>query len=121
MNGYERFMTALRREQPDGVPIWELIVNRPVIEGLYGPGLDCHDFVERENLDALTIFEDQRVVRRLDDVTTADEWGITWRVADGGVPYPLAGPNRMRSSVVLSCRGTGSTSPSRPTTSTLTS
>ena len=74
------------------MPIWELIVNRPVVEGLYGSGLDYHDFVEREDLDALTIFEDQRVVSRIDDVTTTDEWGITWRVADGDVPYPLAGP-----------------------------
>jgi len=92
MHGYERFMAALRREQPDRVPIWELIVNRPVIEGLYGAGLDYHDFVEREDHDGLTIFEDQRIVERLDSSTYRDEWGITWRVEDVDVPYPLAGP-----------------------------
>ena len=27
MNGRERFLTALKREEPDRVPIWELIVN----------------------------------------------------------------------------------------------
>ncbi|MBM3211901.1 hypothetical protein FJZ33_06770 [Candidatus Poribacteria bacterium] len=36
MNGLERFMKALRREEPDRIPIWELIVNRPVIQALYG-------------------------------------------------------------------------------------
>ncbi len=92
MNGYERFMTALRREQPDRVPIWELIVNKPVVEGLYGPGLDYHDFVEREDLDGLTIFEDGRIVDRIDSTTYRDEWGITWRVEDVDVPYPLDGP-----------------------------
>ena len=35
MSGYERMMCAVRGGQPDRVPIWELIVNRPVIEALY--------------------------------------------------------------------------------------
>jgi len=36
MNGLERIMKALKREEPDRIPIWELIVNRPVIQALYG-------------------------------------------------------------------------------------
>ena len=35
MNGYERIMTALRGEQPDRVPTFELLINAPVIEALH--------------------------------------------------------------------------------------
>ena len=45
MNGLERMMTAIRREEPDRVPIWELIVNEPVIKALYGD-ISYEDFVE---------------------------------------------------------------------------
>ena len=64
MEGLERMLTALRREEPDRVPVWELIVNEPVIRALYGE-ISYWDFVEREDLDGLTIFEDQRVVEWL--------------------------------------------------------
>ncbi len=37
MNGYERMIAALNREEElDCVPIWELIINEPVITKLYG-------------------------------------------------------------------------------------
>ncbi len=91
MSGLERMMTALRREQPDRVPIWELIVNDPVIHALYGD-ISYHDFVEHEGLDAVTIFEDFRVVERFDEVTYRDEWGIVWQVEDCGIAYRIDGP-----------------------------
>ena len=59
MNSRERCLAALRREQPDRVPVWELIVNQPVIDGLYPEGITYHDFVERE-LDGVTVVENQR-------------------------------------------------------------
>jgi len=109
MNGYERMMAAIRGEQPDRVPIWELIVNRPVIEALY-PDLFVGaqkaryergsqgvfelqaDFVEREDLDGITIFEDSRPTRWLDDRTFVDEWGVTWQVGEHGIPYAVGHP-----------------------------
>jgi len=91
MNGYERMMAALRREQPDRVPIWELIINRPVIQALAGD-ITYHDFVEREDLDGVTIFEDNRIVERFDETTYRDEWGIIWRVDAPGIPYRVDGP-----------------------------
>ena len=69
MTGYERFMTALRREQPDCVPIWELIVNEPVINALYGD-ISYLDFCEAEDLDGVTVCEDFRVVERYDENIT---------------------------------------------------
>ena len=109
MNGCERFMTAIRGGQPDRVPIWELIVNRPVIEALYPDMFDgarsaryeqgsegvfelLADFVEADDLDAITVFENSRVDREIDDLTFVDEWGLTWRVNEQKVPYCVALP-----------------------------
>jgi len=90
MTGYERMMAAVRRQQPDRVPIWELIINRPVIEALHGD-ISYHDFAEREDLDGVTIFEDQKL-EDLGDGLERDEWGILWRVDEPGIPYRIDGP-----------------------------
>jgi len=50
MTGCERMMLALERKEPDRVPVWELIINQPVISSLYGD-ISYADFVEREDLD----------------------------------------------------------------------
>jgi len=93
MNGYERMMTALRREEPDRIPVWELIVNEPVIKALYGD-ISYEDFVERDDLDGITIFEDQRVTERFSDTQYKDEWGILWTIEPNGIGYPSGGPIR---------------------------
>jgi uroporphyrinogen decarboxylase len=113
MNGYERMMTAVRREQPDRVPVWELIINRPVIEALcpelvtperrsryewgsQGGFLLQADFVDAEGLDGITVFEDGNV-QWLGERTYRDEWGITWQVAPSGIPYCVGHPIRSES------------------------
>ena len=48
-------LTALRREEPDRVPLSERMINRSVIEGLYGD-IFHEEFVEREELDGITVF-----------------------------------------------------------------
>jgi len=109
MNGYERMMTAVRGGQPDRIPIWELIINRPVIMALYpdlfspekvaryewgscGGYLLQADFVEEEDLDGITVFEDYRVREEIDASTFVDEWGVTWRMESHGIPYPVGHP-----------------------------
>jgi uroporphyrinogen decarboxylase len=113
MNGYERMMTAARRGQPDRVPVWELIINRPVIAALcpelltpdrqsryewgsQGGFLLQADFVEAEDLDGITVFEDGRVEWLTKD-TYRDEWGITWQVAPIGIPYCVGHPIQQES------------------------
>lgn len=101
MNGYERFMTALRREQPDRVPLWELIVNDPTLSSQGATSLE--EFVELEDLDAITVFEDMPL-RPANPSETAsgaeehhhvvDDWGITWGTTEHGIPYPVTGPIR---------------------------
>jgi uroporphyrinogen decarboxylase len=109
MNGYERMMAAVRGERPDRVPIWELIINRPVIKALCpelfssekvaryewgscGGFLLQADFIEKEGLDGITVFEDYRVQREVDATTFVDEWGITWKTEENGIPYPVGHP-----------------------------
>ncbi len=105
MTGYERMMTALRREEPDRVPMFELIINEPVIKALY-PELSSNtkyqrgsegiygiqaDFIEKEDLDAIVIFEDMRS-EWIDDQHYVDEWGITWQIPPSGIPYVVCHP-----------------------------
>ena len=104
MNGLERFMTALRREQPDRVPVWELIVNDPTLTA-WGAA-DLEEFVEAEDLDGVTIFEDlelrspngdERLHAGLlpdggEGQLVRDDWGIIWDYTDVAIPYPVAGP-----------------------------
>lgn len=91
MTGRERFLTALSRQEPDRIPVWELIIDRPVIEALEGD-ISKEDFTERYDLDGITVFQDMRRVRDLDAQTYEDEWGIIWRVGAAGIAYPLEGP-----------------------------
>jgi len=93
MTGLERVLTTLRHEEPDCVPLFELIINEPVIRALHGE-VSYLDFIELEDLDACCIFENSRVIKEIDADTSVDEWGITWRFGDAGIPYPLDGPIR---------------------------
>ena len=107
MNGYERSMAALRREEPDRVPVWELLINEPTLSAWGATSLE--EFVEQEDLDAITIFEDMPLRdmeaeeekaltwrgRTLDTRTgqkVIDEWQTVWGIGDFGIPYPVTGP-----------------------------
>lgn len=106
MTGYERFMTALRREEPDRVPQWELIVNEPTLSAWGASTLE--EFVEQEDMDGITIFEDMHLrpatggegeltwrgqtVEQTGGEAVVDEWGVLWRFTGFGIPYPTAGP-----------------------------
>ena len=92
MTGQERFLTALSHQQPDTVPVWELIVNEPVIRALHGPGVSYHDFCDLEDLDGVTLFENQRY-EPVEAGVVRDEWGIVWRTdPHTGIPYRVDGP-----------------------------
>lgn len=106
MNGYERFLTALRRGTPDRVPIWELIVNQPTLSTWGTRSLE--EFVEQEDLDAVTIFEDMPLRPAPQESASGgdsraargyvvDEWRVIWGTTEHGIPYPVSGPIRSAS------------------------
>lgn len=84
-------LTALDMGEPDRVPIWELIINDPVIHALAGR-ISREEFFFKEGLDGMTIFENTQIVAWIDRTTYLDEWGIRWRVEPSGLTYPGGGP-----------------------------
>jgi uroporphyrinogen decarboxylase len=93
LNGYDRIMAALRRkEEPDYVPIWELIINEPVINKLYGR-VSYLDFVDKIDLDGVTAPEDLRIAKFQDKpkIAVVDDFGIKWAFS-GVVFQPSEGP-----------------------------
>lgn len=90
MTGRERFLTALRREQPDRVPVWELIINEPTLSGIYGK-IGYFALAEKLGLDAVTVFENHRTTDEGNGISK-DEWGIAWGMEPCGVSYPVGGP-----------------------------
>ena len=90
MTGQQRFLTALRREQPDRVPVWELIINEPTLSGVYG-NIGYFALAEKLGLDAVTVFENHRT-EDLGNGRFRDEWGIVWGQAECGVSYPVGHP-----------------------------
>ena len=95
MTGRDRFLTALKRKQPDRVPIWELIINEPTLSALYGD-IGYFALAEKIGLDAVTVFENQRT-RDLGNGVFEDEWGIKWGIEPCGASYPLGGPIKTKS------------------------
>jgi len=59
VRGRDRMLVAPRRGQPDVVPVWELIINEPVIRAICG---DCSyaDLIEMLDMDGCTAGEDVR-------------------------------------------------------------
>jgi len=87
-------MAALARQEPDRVPVWELIVNDPTLTAWGATSLT--EFTEQEDLDGITIFEDAQV-QVVDGgnghgTRLVDDWGIIWGMAELGIPYPVTGP-----------------------------
>lgn len=90
MTGRERFLKALKREQPDRVPVWELIINEPTLSALYGD-IGYFGLAEKLGLDAVTVFENH-LREDLGGGYFRDEWGIVWGLEPCGVAYPAEHP-----------------------------
>lgn len=88
MNGKERMLRALRRTEPDMVPVFEWFIDAVVGRALAGSD-DILDIVERLDLDGVNVRPDYEK-RFVDDTTLVDEWQIT-RKLTGDVLPALAG------------------------------
>lgn len=113
MNSKERVIAALRCEQPDKVPIFELYINEPSIVGLarliapeavqvdaakdrFGQErrevLDLYCLVVRElGLDA-TATNFSIGIEEIGESVGRDKYGTTYRLSEHGEPMPIDGP-----------------------------
>jgi uroporphyrinogen decarboxylase len=91
MNSYERFMTALRREEPDMVPIMDLAVEQEVRDKVM-PGVSILDFYEKIEMDAIVVFEDGYDWEEVRPGARRDHFGILrdFREMHGAAyPFPI--------------------------------
>lgn len=90
MNGNERIVRALARQEPDRVPTFEWFIDVRVGKALTGSE-DPLEIVDRLDLDGINIRPDYRK-RFLDDKRLADEWQITRQLTGDALPALLASP-----------------------------
>ncbi|MEM3921277.1 MAG: uroporphyrinogen decarboxylase family protein [Nitrososphaerota archaeon] len=99
MKGCDRFLLALSRKVPDMVPVWELIIDEPVLSSVLNkvPSREADEklsryceLVELLDMDAVTWGEDQLIKKEGGNLI--DEWGIIWKLNIAGIPYPIKGP-----------------------------
>ena len=84
MTGKQRVLTALARQQPDVVPVFEWFVDTAVGQALTGSD-DPLAVVEELDLDGYNVRPDYER-RALDDVTFVDEWGIQRKLTGDILP-----------------------------------
>lgn len=93
MNPVQRVHKALRREQPDRVPIVEFIIDEKVARAISPDIADVPDFMDRIDLDGVGCGATFDIVKHNSDGTYIDEWGVKY--LSGGtevVAHPLEGP-----------------------------
>lgn len=115
MNGRERIRVALRRGQPDMVPIWEMAYNESSIIGIARNfiaqeelpepklNLDMSDTERFQLLNGLITFVRELDIdgvtavslaprKRIDTQHARDSLGVVYHLSAVGEPYPIDGP-----------------------------
>ena len=90
MNGLERVVTALKRGQPDRVPVLEMVADPKVIHGIV-PGGDFPAMVEALDLDGIGAGPFYKR-EQIDEKRFRDEWGTVYHVTTEVIGAPLGGP-----------------------------
>ena len=96
MKSYERVIAALEGKMPDRVPMFELVIDEGVIDGVF-PGADYYEFVERFPLDVVGLNRSTWDRKNVDWVDEAkglfrDGWGVTRAITAESSPYPVEAP-----------------------------
>lgn len=92
MNSYERVMTALRRRQPDRVPVVEFVIDPKVMAQAVPNAKDVADGMDKLGMDAVSCGVTFAKVEDCDDGTWIDEWGVRYKSGPEVVAHPIAGP-----------------------------
>ncbi len=95
MNSYERVMTAMRRGQPDRVPVVESVIDPHVMKAIV-PGArdfgDLSDYLDLDNVGSGAVFEH---IAETDD-GFVDEWGVRYIYGPEVLAHPVEGPIRCK-------------------------
>ncbi|MEA3253922.1 MAG: uroporphyrinogen decarboxylase family protein [Chloroflexota bacterium] len=92
MTGLERILTALKRQQPDRVPHFEMLIDKKVRDAIMqNPNASYADFVEFMDIDAIFIFDKTMTwtYETIDDKTKRDQWGGIVRFTTTDLGHPM--------------------------------
>ena len=92
MNSRYRVLAALRREQPDRVPIVEFVIDPKVAKSAVPDCVDMADCMDRLNMDAVSCGVQFAPVENHPDGTWIDEWGVLYKSGPEVVAHPVSGP-----------------------------
>jgi uroporphyrinogen decarboxylase len=92
MNSVERVMTAMRRGQPDRVPVLEFVIDEKVWRRAVPEATDAGDAMDRLGMDGVGCGARFRRVEELADGSYLDEWGVAYRPGVEAVAHPVRGP-----------------------------
>jgi uroporphyrinogen decarboxylase len=92
MNSPQRVDVAMRRGQPDRVPIVEFVIDPKVAEAAVPGCVDTSDCKDRLGMDSVGCGVRFDPVETYDDGAWVDEWGVTYRQNPEVVAHPVRGP-----------------------------
>jgi uroporphyrinogen-III decarboxylase len=92
MNSRERVLTALRRGQPDRVPVVEFVMDPKVARAAVPGCIDVADCMDKLGMDAVGCGARFLPVAHHDDGTWTDEWGVRYKTTTEVVVHPIKGP-----------------------------
>ena len=92
MNSVERVLTALRREEPDRVPVVEFVIDPKVASAAVPESVDVADCMDKLDMDCVACGATFNTVEKRDDGSWIDEWGVAYKSGPEVVPHPIKGP-----------------------------
>lgn len=95
MNSAERVFTALKRQEPDRVPIIECVIDEKVRHALFPQASETGAFSDAIGLDAVSAGLEFRRHNQTPD-SYYDEWGVYYRTSLEALSHPVRGPIQAR-------------------------
>jgi len=92
MTSTERVQAALKKRQPDRVPVLELGVDTKGARAAMPDCRDAADFMDRIGFDGVCCGAQFATIRGFPDGRYVDEWGVTYLPGPETVAHPLNGP-----------------------------
>jgi len=91
MNSAERVFSALKRQEPDRVPIIESVIDEKVRRALFPEAAEIGAFSDAIGLDAVSAGLEFRRSRETAE-SYYDEWGVYYRTSPEALSHPVKGP-----------------------------